>query len=309
MSYPKPEFLLPSTNNEHTIPVYCWKTDQSSKGVIHISHGMGEHSARYDKLAKQLNAIGFNVLAHDHRGHGAAIENNHATAGEFGANGWKHVILDTKQMVEYIEEHYPGQPLFLLGHSMGSYILQGYLNRYNPKVQGVILSGSNFVPTPLLMLARLVAKFEVWRQGGVGHSAIINQLTFAGFNRQFKPNKTEFDWLSRNPESVQQYVDDPLCGFRCSNQLWSDVFDGLYEICSTTTLEKIDKNLPVLIIGGDKDPVSAPNGLKQLHKAWLDSGHQESQLKLYKDARHELFNETNKQEVFDDLMAWLQQRV
>ena len=275
---------------------------------------MGEHSARYAEVARQLNDIGLTVYAHDHRGHGAtingtAIESKGNKQGAFGDNGWEAVILDVKQVVEHIREQHPQQPLFLLGHSMGSYMLQGYLHRYDPKVNGVILSSSNYIKKPLLTVARLIANLEVFRQGEDDFSPIIHQLTFAGYNRIFKPNTTEFDWLSRDPEPVLKYVNDPLCGFRCTNQLWKQLFDGLNEICSVQTLRRIHAELPVFIIGGAADPVSAPNALKHLYQAWVDSGHTNTTLKLYPEARHELFNETNREEVMGDLIHWLDSHI
>lgn len=299
------EISLPSLHDDHLIPTCCWDTKGELRGVVHISHGMGEHSARYHELAMKLNEIGFTVYAHDHRGHGIAIEKNRGIQGHFGDRGWESVLLDTKRVVEHITDQHTA-PLFLLGHSMGSYTLQGYLTRYNPKIAGAILSGSNLVPRPLLTLALGVSKLEILRQGPTGFSHVIHQLTFAGYNRRFRPNETDFDWLSRDPKEVQKYIDDPLCGFRCSNQLWSDLFHGLEEISSIQQLKKINADLPMLIIGGDADPVSAPKGLKRLHKAWLKSGHAQTELKLYAQARHELFNEVNKQEVVRDLLKWLQ---
>ncbi|WP_422459476.1 alpha/beta hydrolase [Endozoicomonas sp. ALB115] len=217
-----------SQSGHHRIPVYQWLAKKSPKAVLHISHGMAEHSARYQELAEQLTRRGFHVYAHDHRGHGATINKDKTSSqGHFGDHdGWNNVVQDLKRVVDHTLAQHPTLPCFLLGHSMGSSILQSYLGRHNPNISGAILSGSNLVAKPLLMLARLVAKIETLRQGVMGHSPVIHQLTFAGYNNRFKPNTTEFDWLSRNPESVMRYVKDPLCGFRCSNQLWHDLFGG-----------------------------------------------------------------------------------
>ncbi len=308
MPYPQPILFLESRTDQHRIPVCQWRPATAAKAVVHISHGMAEHSGRYQELAKLLTSQGFLVYAHDHRGHGATISStdNTLNQGHFGdQNGWKNVVEDLKMVVDYIFSENQGVPCFLLGHSMGSYILQSYLIRYNPQIAGSILSGSNYVSGPLLTLGKLVSKFEVWRQGGHGNSPIIHQLTFGGYNRKFKPDTTEFDWLSRDPESVRQYAEDPLCGFRCTNQLWCDLFGGLQVICSVENLKKINNQLPILIMGGDKDPVSAPDGLKQLEAACIKSGHEQITLKVYPNARHELFHEVNRQEVFDHLIKWL----
>ncbi|WP_419835554.1 alpha/beta hydrolase [Endozoicomonas atrinae] len=314
MTYPEspPSFVtINSQSSNHRIPVYQWLAEKNPKAVIHISHGMAEHGPRYQELAEQLTMRGFHVYAHDHRGHGATIiQGQTSNQGHFGNHdGWNNVVQDLKLVVDHILAQHPSLPCFLLGHSMGSYILQSYLSRHNPKISGVILSGSNFVAKPLLLLGRLVAKLETLRQGIMGYSPVIHQLTFAGYNSSFKPNMTEFDWLSRNPELVKQYVRDPLCGFRCSNQLWYDLFGGLQEICSKNTLKKINHQLPILIMGGDRDPVSAPDGLKDLQKALINSGHSNTTLMLYPDARHELFHETNNKEVIDQLCVWLNRHI
>ena len=308
MPYPKPAFFLENHTDKHSIPVYHWEPVEAAKAIIHISHGMAEHGARYHGLAEQLTAQGYIVYSHDHRGHGATINDseNDSPQGHFAdQGGWNSVVLDLKMVADHIHTQHASLPCFLLGHSMGSYILQSYLSRYNPTISGTILSGSNYVAKPLLILGRLVAKIETLHQGRMGYSPVIHQLTFAGYNNNFKPNTTEFDWLSRNPESVKRYVTDPLCGFRCSNQLWYDLFGGLQEICSEHRLKKISGQLPVLILGGDQDPVSAPNGLERLHKAFIRSGHSNTTLLLYPDARHELFHETNSPEVIDQLCTWL----
>ncbi|USE34630.1 alpha/beta hydrolase [Endozoicomonas sp. SCSIO W0465] len=310
MTYPEstPSLVTITTPaGNHRIPVYQWLAENNQKAVVHISHGMAEHGARYQELAEQLAMRGFHVYAHDHRGHGATIKKDKtAKQGHFGDHdGWNHVVQDLKLVVDHIIAQHASLPCFLLGHSMGSYILQSYLGRYNPPISGAILSGSNYVTKPLLMLARLVCKIEILRQGVMGHSPVIHQLTFAGYNNRFKPNTTEFDWLSRNPESVERYIRDPLCGFRCSNQLWYDLFGGLQEISTKNTLKKINNQLPILIIGGDQDPVSAPDGLKDLQQAFISSGHGNTTLTLYPEARHELFHETNHQEVITQLCNWL----
>ncbi|MFK0571042.1 lysophospholipase [Endozoicomonas sp.] len=309
MSYPQPVFFLENSTDKHRIPVYQWQPVTGAKAIVHISHGMAEHSGRYQELANLLTSQGFIVYAHDHRGHGATITkaDGISNQGHFGdRNDWDNVIHDLKHVVDSIISEHPGIPCFLLGHSMGSYILQSYLSRYSPDINGIILSGSNYVPKPLLTLGKAIARLEIWRQGTSGNSPVIHQMTFADYNRKFKPNITDFDWLSRDPESVQKYATDPLCGFACTNQLWADLFQGLQEICSLDTLAKIHQQLPIMIIGGDKDPVSAPNGLKRLEKAFTASGHENTLLKLYSGARHELFHEVNRQEIHGELIQWLE---
>ena len=145
------------------------------------------------------------------------------------------------------------------------------------------------------------------RQGATGRSALIEWLSFGSFNKRFKPTRTPFDWLSRDPAEVDKYVHDPLCGFRCSNQLWVDLLGGLQQISKASNLAQIDPGLPLLVIGGECDPVSEGKRLKDLADALSGAGNQHLQLKIYPQARHELFNETNRDEVTADVLAWIAQ--
>ena len=155
--------------------------------------------------------------------------------------------------------------------------------------------------------ARQIARLEKLRQGGKGRSALIEWLSFGSFNKAFKPTRTAFDWLSRDPAEVDKYVADPLCGFRCCNRLWIDLLTGLEQISRPANLAQIDPNLPILVMGGECDPVSAGKRLKDLTGALRLSGNRNVQLRLYPQARHELLNETNRDEVTADLLAWLDQ--
>ncbi|QHB29384.1 alpha/beta hydrolase [Pseudomonas monteilii] len=156
-------------------------------------------------------------------------------------------------------------------------------------------------------MARQIARLEAWRQGPLGKSALIEWLSFGSFNKAFKPNRTAFDWLSRDPAEVDLYVNDPLCGFRCSNQLWLDLLQGLAQISQPSNLAQIDPNLPMLVIGGECDPVSAGKRLTHLADALRATGNRNVQLRVYPQARHEVLNETNRDEVTADILGWLEQ--
>nr|WP_252180525.1 alpha/beta hydrolase [Endozoicomonas sp. 4G] len=267
---------------------------------------MAEHGQRYRSFASALNQAGYIVFAHDHRGHGACIEQN--GKGYFaGQRGWHKVVDDLATVVEFIQKKFPGTPLVLMGHSMGSYILQSYLVHHTPRLAGAILSGSNYAPRLLLEVGLLIAKVECLRQGKRGISPLIRQLTFSSYNRQFKPNRTEFDWLSRDPQAVDDYIADELCGFPCSNQLWYDLFRGLLQISANHPLKHIESELPVLVMGGEKDPVSAPAGQQKLTKALRKAGLKNVTLSLYPEGRHEMLNETNAQQVIQRLLQWIDQ--
>lgn len=295
------------TANDHTrLYVNQWLPDGPPRGVVMLSHGMAEHGGRYARLAQALCAAGLGVYAPDQRGHGRTAEAG--TVGLYAeTDGWNKVVGDLASLNQHIGQQHPGLPIILLGHSMGSYISQAYLLHHSASLHGAILSGSNFQPVALYRAAQIIARIERARQGLRGRSALIDFLSFGSFNKAFKPNRTAFDWLSRDPVEVDKYINDPLCGFRCTNQLWIDLLGGLQQISKVSNLAQIDPGLPILVMGGDCDPVSEGKRLKDLAHALREAGCQDVQLTLYPQARHEVFNETNRDEVTADLLAWLDQ--
>ncbi|AZF44058.1 Lysophospholipase [Pseudomonas sp. R1-43-08] len=293
------------TANDHSrLYVNQWMPAEPPRALVMLSHGMAEHSGRYGRLAQALCAAGYGVYALDQRGHGRTA--GEGTLGLYAEeDGWNKVVGDLASLNQHIGQQQPGLPIILLGHSMGSYIAQAYLLHHSASLHGAILSGSNFQPVALYRAARAIARIERARQGLRGRSALIDFLSFGSFNKAFKPNRTAFDWLSRDPVEVDQYIHDPLCGFRCTNQLWVDLLGGLQQISKASNLAQIDPGLPILIIGGECDPVSEGKRLKSLAHALRDAGCQHLQLTLYPQARHEVFNETNRDDVTADVLTWL----
>jgi alpha-beta hydrolase superfamily lysophospholipase len=295
------------TANDHSrLYVNQWLPDAPPKALIMVSHGMAEHGGRYVRLAEALCGAGYGVFALDQRGHGRTADEG--TLGLFAEqDGWSKVVGDLASLNQHIGQQQPGVPIILLGHSMGSYIAQAYLLHHSASLHGAVLSGSNFQPVALYRAARLITRAERLRQGLRGRSALIEFLSFGSFNQAFKPNRTAFDWLSRDPDEVDRYLHDPLCGFRCTNQLWFDLLGGLQQISKASNLAQIDPGLPILVIGGECDPVSEGKRLKSLAHALREAGCQNLQLNIYPQARHEVFNETNRNEVTADVLTWLDQ--
>lgn len=295
-----------TTRDAASLYVNYWRPEQPPRAVVMISHGVAEHSARYARLAQALVAAGYAVYAHDQRGHGRTAQRG--VLGHYAdQDGWNKVVNDLADLNRHIRQQHPGTPIFLLGHSMGSYISQSYLIQHSDQLQGAILSGSNYQPVALYRAAILLARFERWRQGPTGRSALLEYLSFNSFNKAFTPTRTTHDWLSRDPLEVDKYVEDPFCGFRWTNQLWLDMLGGMQYITPCKHLAQVDNALPLLVIGGARDPISEGKRLENLVKALRRSGNQDVQLRIYPDARHELFNESNRDEVTADLLQWLDQ--
>ena len=289
------------------IPVQIWKpANGEPRCVVQVLHGLSEHAGRYARFGKAAGETGIAVVAHDHRGHGSQAKR----LGHFADDdGWRKVLGDVTRVQEFIRENHSGTPIVLLGHSMGSFIAQASVMRSNAELAGLILSGSAFGSRLRIRVARLVAGLEIWRHGVRAPSDLMNKLNFQAFNKAFEPARTEFDWLSSDDEEVDRYIADPLCGTIASGGLWRDLTGGLLEIMSVASLRRIPATLPVLITGGAKDPVGGLRGMTRLSKAYESSGHGNVTLKIYPDARHEILNETNRETVTRNLLAWIQGQI
>ncbi|MEZ4295331.1 MAG: alpha/beta hydrolase [Polyangiaceae bacterium] len=291
--------------------VYRWEPDDPASvvAVAHIVHGMAEHAGRYARLAESLTAAGFLVHAHDHRGHGKT-----ARDGELGhfadENGWARVIGDLRRLLRREMDETPGKPLVVIGHSMGSFMVQQLMYEVPDWLAAVVLSASNGKPTPIASAGRLVARAERRRLGPRATSAVIHSLAFGAFNKAFKPNRTEADWLSRDEAEVDKYVADPHCGFECTTTTWIEMLDALAELARPRNQERIRKDLPVYVIAGSEDPVSEKTkGLTQLLRAYGKAGLTDVTHHFYPGARHEIFNEINREEVVHELLVWLSDKV
>ncbi len=286
----------------HRILVNCWRPEGDARALIHIFHGLGEHAARYDRFARHCVARGFGVVAHNHRGHGA----NYATDGlghYADKDGWDKVISDALQVQTEVMGRFPEVPLILFGHSMGSYIAQSFAMRHPENIDALALSASTWPNRAQLRVGRMLATIAAWIKGGQAKSDFLNRMGIGDFNKPFLPSRTEFDWLSRDPDEVDKYVADPLCGEPSSNQLWRDLLGGLLEISTIRALSKIP-NMPILVMGGAEDPVGGTRGLNALSRAYQRAGHSEVTLSVYADGRHEMLNETNRDDVTADILDW-----
>ncbi len=286
--------------------VYRWLPETPPKAVVQIAHGLAEHAGRYARLAQALTAAGYAVYAGDHRGHGRTAR----TPAELGffaeREGWGKCLEDLWQLNRRIAADHGNLPIVLLGHSLGSFMTQQFISEHGEALAGAVLSASNGKPPPIAALGRLIARFERLRLGPRGHSALLHALGFAAFNKPFEPARTPFDWLSRDAGEVDKYIADPLCGFDASVQLWIDVLDALGGLATPARLARIPKGLPIYVIAGSRDPVSAnTKGLEQLLTAYRAAGLGRVTHRFYAEARHEPFNEINREEVTRDLLAWL----
>lgn len=290
--------------------IYRWLAAEQPKAVVQIAHGLAEHAGRYARLADALTAAGYAVYANDHRGHGRTVKSADDLGFFAEHGGWQKCGDDLWQLNRHVAITHPGSPIVLLGHSMGSTLAEQFMGDHGDVLAGVVLSGANGKPTSLAKIGGAVTWAERVRLGPRGKSKLVQSLTFDAFNKQFAPARTAFDWLSRDPAEVDKYVADPLCGFPATVQLWIDLLGGWAAVSRPAHRNRVPKPLPLYLIAGSRDPVSG--NTRQLGP-WIDeyraSGIANLTHKFYPDARHELFNETNRDEVTGELIGWLGQVV
>ena len=230
---------LPSSGGL-TLAVHRWDPDGAPRGVVHLTHGMGEHLLRYDSLARALTARGFVVLGADQRGHGATAREAGTTPGDLGTGGWDELVADVGRLVDRSRAEFGGLPLVLLGHSMGSFAVQQYLLEHSRDVDAAVLTGTSLVD--------VIA----------GQLDPTAPLDLSGFNAPFAPARTDFDWLTRDPDQVDAYVADPWCGFGLDGAGTAGMFAGGHGVADAARLSSMRSDLPVYVAVGEADPVGGP---------------------------------------------------
>lgn len=278
------------------------------KGIVQLAHGMAETAERYERFARSLAAEGYLVYAHDHRGHGKTAGDLKNVGYLADKEGFEWLVRDMHNLTGIIRKEHPALPLFLLGHSMGSFAAQRYAMEHGKELTGLILSGSNGNQGFMLKAGNIIAAREVKKLGRKARSEKMNQLLFGSFNKRFHPSRTEFDWLSRDDEEVDKYIRDPYCGAVFTSGFYHDFINGLMVIEKKSNRRKVPKDLPILILSGDRDPVGKfGKGVRNLYEIYKNTGVKDITLKLYPEARHELLNEINREEVTNDIITWVKQ--
>ena len=302
------EFFIPSVGKGN---IHCckWEPDGEVRGVVQIIHGIAEYAARYDEIARFLTANGFVVVGDDHMGHGGSIGENTMQGYFYG--GWLNAVDDSMHLFEKIKKEYPDKPYFIYGHSMGSFMARTILYRYKDAgFAGALISGTGWQPKMILSLGMNVCKGQAKKLGETGTSPVVKKLMFGGYNKGYDKPRTEFDWLSRDEAVVDAYIADPLCGFDATIGLSAAMLEGMKMNENAENLAKMPKKLPVFIFSGAMDPVGANGkGVKQTYEAFRKAGMEDVTMKLYPEGRHEMHNELNKEEVFKDILAFLNDHI
>lgn len=302
-------FIL-SADDGFPLAAVRWLPRESPRAVLQISHGMAEHAGRYVRFAEACAAAGLAVYAHDHRGHGASVDAATPRGHYADHAGWSKVVGDLATVQGHLRAAHPELPIFVLGHSMGSFIARAHLLTHGHELAGAILSATGWRLGPVNRVLQWTASRQARKLGPSTPSTLMTKLVFGTFNVQFTPTRTGFDWLSRDASEVDSYAADPLCGFDCSGQLWADLLGGVSALeKDEDDRERLRPGPPLLLVAGTRDPVSMGGfANSQLAARYKAAGNADITDRRYPGGRHELLNETNRDEVTRDLLAWIDER-
>lgn len=303
----KKEFSFKSSSNLCDIFAYSYFPDKDVelKGVIQIAHGMAEHHERYEDFIEFLNSNGYAVYINDHLGHGKSVSNDDQL-GYFGEkDGYLTLVDDMKKLTNIISKECPDLPVILFGHSMGSMLARIYTEKYGKNLKATIYCGtcgSNPAAKPGISIVKAIAKIK----GDHHRSEFINKLAFGSYNKKFAPQRTAFDWLTTDNEIVDKYINDPYCGFLFTTYGYRDLMNMIVVINRSDWYTSVPLELPIYLIAGEDDPVgNYGKGVNEVYGGLVDTKHTDVSIKLFRGARHEILNEKNKEEVYKNILSWL----
>lgn len=304
------EFYYLSRDGVTNVHAIEWIPEGEVKAVLQVCHGMTEYIGRYEEFARYLNEKGVFVTGHDHLGHGESVQSEEYYGYFHEKKGNQYVIGDIHKLREITEKKYPEAPYFMLGHSMGSFLLRQYLTMYGKGLKGAVIMGTGHHGRLVLnagqLLCRIVAAFKGWKY----RSTFINNLSFGGYNKKFKNDETGATWLSRNVENCEKYAADPLCTFTFTVNGYYQMFQGMKMLAGKKSVERIPKKLPILFVAGSDDPVgSFGKSVRKIYNKYRAAGIEDVKLKLYKDDRHEILNEVDREDVYVDIYRWIKKRM
>jgi alpha-beta hydrolase superfamily lysophospholipase len=293
------EKLNLTLRDNHMISLYKWEPDCPPLAIVHILHGMAEYALRYDEFARFLTSKGFLVYADDHRGHGQNYDELGYISDE---DGFDCMVEDQREIIEHIKSENDNLKVFLFAHSMGSFIGERYMELYGNSIDGIILSGTNGAPPKFISAGILLSKVSMIFKGRHGRGDLIDKIAFDDYNKKYENPRTKFDWISSSQSIVDDYINDPLCGYICPVSFYHDLFRGIVNTYKPQNLKLIPLDLKISLLSGELDPVSNyGEGIRTFFNTLENLGVREFSMKLYPGCRHEIINEVNNSVVFSDI--------
>lgn len=304
------DFYFQSSTGRTSIHALKCVPDSKPRAVVQIAHGIAEHIDRYRPFMEFLADNGFVVAGNDHLGHGKSIRVPEEQGFFAAKDGWWRVVDDMDKLHDIMSKEYPELPYVLFGHSMGSFLTRTYLIKHPDKYDGVILSGTGHQSPALVLGGNAAASVMAKLNGAMGDGAKLDSLAFGTYLNKIENPRTKFDWLSRDTEQVDKYIADPLCGFVGKIGLYRDMMQGIKFITDKKNIAQMNKEKPVYFMSGDGDPVGDyGKGVERAYKAFCDAGLHDVFMRLYPGGRHEMLNETNKEQVYQDILSWLNEKI
>lgn len=302
------EFTFLSSDKHTQLHGMLWDVQEVPvRAVLQICHGVAEHIARYDKFARALNERGIVVAGHDHLGHGKSLPEGDTPVYFGEGNTWDTVVDDIYVLHQRLRQRYPDVPLCIMGHSMGSFLTRTYLIRYPGTVKAAVIMGTGWQSRTAINGGLALANAIAAVSGENATSDVVTELAFGSYNKLFAPNRTKVDWLSADEENVDAYIADPMCGADATVGLFRQMLHGIRFNQRMSHLRRMDREVPVLFVSGDKDPVGGcGKGVMQTYEAFKAAGMRDCTLKLYPELRHEILNErAYAGEITEDIASWL----
>ena len=304
------DFYFQSSTGRTSIHALKCVPDGKPRAVVQIAHGIAEHIDRYRPFMEFLADNGFVSAGNDHLGHGKSIRVPEEQGFFAEKDGWWRVVDDMDKLHDIMSKEYPELPYVLFGHSMGSFLTRTYLIKHPDKYDGVILSGTGHQSPALVLGGNAAASVMAKLNGAMGDGTKLDSLAFGSYLSKIENPRTKFDWLSRDAEQVDKYIADPLCGFVGKIGLYRDMMHGIKFITDKKNIAQMNKEKPVYFMSGDGDPVGDyGKGVERAYKAFCDAGLHDVFMRLYPGGRHEMLNETNKEQVYQDILNWLNEKI
>lgn len=300
------EFGLLSSDGVNTLHVYKWKGENPPKAVVQLSHGMTEYLLRYEEFAEFLVDSGYAVVGNDHLGHGLTAKDDN-DLGYFGSGKNHTVVKDLFEVTKYIRKEWGEDiPVFLFGHSMGSFLARQYIMTYPDEMCGAIICGTGYQPAFILEMGRFLTGLIGLIKGERHRSEMLTNIAFGAYNKRIANPETVSDWLTKDKEIVAKYRADKFCTFTFTVNGYSTLFNTIKFIQKESNIRKISQSLPVFLISGAEDPVGTyGEAVKKVYENLKSHGLKDVSMKLYEGDRHEILNETDRKSVMEDILTWL----
>ena len=301
------DFTFPSSDGVHSIHCRQWLPEGDVRMAVQLVHGVAEHIRRYDAFAAYLAGQGIAVTGDDHLGHGESIHDSSELGWFAEKDGWELLVKDEKYLRDKLREQFPGVPLVLFGHSMGSFIARTYIGWYPGDHDGCILSGTGAQPAVVCAAGKALAGREIRKNGSKYRSPVLQKIAFGGYLKGIENPIGANDWICRDEAVIRAYDADPLCGFTATAGLMRDMMEGLSIIGRSGHMAMMKKSMPVLFIAGGADPVGGwGKGVEKVASAFRKAGMENVTVRIYPGARHEVLNEMEKETVWADVLNWLE---